>query len=473
MSSVGLMVSARNIVVGFAAAMILFMAAKEASARPGSPVCRQLEASLASLGAPSGGSRFSDAVVRQSAEIQRMSAYMQQQRCGQAGAAANCGALAGQLRQMQVNLGQLEQNARREGGQAAGRGQDRARIIAQLQINNCRGDDTRIAGRPQAPQAAVAAPSRSVMEPVMEEGPERQIFMRARSPEPSQRPQTAYRAPTAVAAATPRAEPNFIERLFGIGRAVPAQGQFSVEVIPDDTPTIVIPEDAVRQQANVGHRTVCVRLCDGAFFPLTSSARPGADVGQDELCRLQCPGAEVEVFRMTTTEIENAVSANSGRGYSSLPNALRFRREFVQGCACRPPGMQWNEAVSRTSDPTLRPGDTVVTAEQARIMSLPEVHRRQAREEQAAADRARRDVERQARGDRGARRDGAPQATVGLDGTARAAPEPEPPAMRGSATPEVAEEAIVDPPRPVRLIGPVPRSFQTPPRAETPLVPRG
>jgi hypothetical protein len=86
---------------------------------------------------------------------------------------------------------------------------------------------------------------------------------------------------------------------------------------------------------NGRYRSVCVRLCDGFFYPI-SYATYGARLGQDATqCQSNCAApAELYVYRNPGQEIEQAVSLN-GSAYMDLPVALRFRKEFVNGCSCK------------------------------------------------------------------------------------------------------------------------------------------
>lgn len=430
-----------------------------------SPVCRQIQAQIARLdAAPSSGpvnQRFAAAAARQRAEIATAEAQFRGAGCGGFFQGPQCGGLSARIRQMRANLAQLEARAGGAGVQSVQRGQQRARLIAMLDANGCRG------GRPADTRQATAPPAPRE-EWITDEGPERQIFRRIRTPSPGVQPQTAYRV--GPEAARPGFG-GFIEHLFG--RGAPRPGD------PDYVPSV--PEDQLRpgeddgRPRGVGYRAICVRLCDGAFFPMTSSARPGANIDEESMCRMQCPGAEVALYRMRDDQIENAVSAAGGRPYTALPNALRFRRTFDPSCTCRPADGSWADAFANRPDPTLRPGDQVVSAEQARLLSLPATHRQAAREEMAAEQRARREAERQARIDRSRRRDGSPSPTIGLDGTVRPPGEPAPPDLRDSSGPDAADEPDEEAEaagererRPVRIIGPV-----YAPRADAPVLPSG
>ena len=85
---------------------------------------------------------------------------------------------------------------------------------------------------------------------------------------------------------------------------------------------------------NGRYKTVCVRLCDGFFYPISYSTY-GARVGQDaERCQSNCAApAELYVHPMGR-EIEQAISLQ-GSAYMDLPVALKFRKEYVEGCSCK------------------------------------------------------------------------------------------------------------------------------------------
>jgi len=115
-------------------------------------------------------------------------------------------------------------------------------------------------------------------------------------------------------------------------------------------------------------RPVCVRTCDGYFFPLANS--PGGRESQSDMCRALCPAARTEVFFMSADgNIENA-SSRTGSSYSSLPNAGRYLRQFDPSCGCRKQGQSWAQALAEAEDMLeRRRGDVFVTEQRAREMS--------------------------------------------------------------------------------------------------------
>ena len=89
-------------------------------------------------------------------------------------------------------------------------------------------------------------------------------------------------------------------------------------------------------------RTVCVRMCDGYLIPM-SYATTRKNFYQDQVkCRASC-GDDARLFyhRSPGGAMEDAMDLN-GRAYSRIPNAFRFRKTLVEGCACRPP--PWSDA---------------------------------------------------------------------------------------------------------------------------------
>lgn len=154
--------------------------------------------------------------------------------------------------------------------------------------------------------------------------------------------------------------PNFLERLFGgpgergRDRDVPVQeGE---------------PLQGEGRGGVGGSRVVCVRTCDGYFFPLPTGGRDGAG----ELCQALCPAAEMEVFSMPPDGTVERAAGPGGKAYSELPNAARYKKQLVAGCSCRKPGESWSQAL-RHAEQLLerRKTDIFVTAQKAEELSRP------------------------------------------------------------------------------------------------------
>jgi hypothetical protein len=146
---------------------------------------------------------------------------------------------------------------------------------------------------------------------------------------------------------------NFLENLFGGG-------------------TIITPGAPPPGAGGDTYRTVCVRTCDGYYFPISYSTTPASFPQDEQVCQRMCPAAEVALYshRNPGEDISQAISTG-GRNYSELPNAFAFRKAFNPSCSCRPPGQTWQQTLRHLDDDTLEQGDIVVTEEQAKLLSQP------------------------------------------------------------------------------------------------------
>jgi hypothetical protein len=123
------------------------------------------------------------------------------------------------------------------------------------------------------------------------------------------------------------------------------------------------------------YRTLCVRTCDGFYFPVSYSTVPGKFADDERLCQRLCPAAETALYthRNPGEDINRAVSI-SGQPYTQLANAFAYRKQFNAACSCRAPGQSWAQALKQFDDQTIERGDIVVhTEEQAKALSQPRV----------------------------------------------------------------------------------------------------
>jgi hypothetical protein len=83
------------------------------------------------------------------------------------------------------------------------------------------------------------------------------------------------------------------------------------------------------------YRTMCVRTCDGFYFPISFSTVPSQFAADSATCQAMCPGAETSLYtyRNPGEETEQMVSL-SGDPYTALPNAFKFRTSYDKSCTC-------------------------------------------------------------------------------------------------------------------------------------------
>ena len=115
-------------------------------------------------------------------------------------------------------------------------------------------------------------------------------------------------------------------------------------------------------------RSVCVRLCDGFYFPIATANNESDLAGHEAICTGLCPGAPTRVFIIPggTDRIEDAVT-REGKSYSALPVAFRHQGTSDNTCSCRRANQSHASLVSLYKDFTLRKGDSVMTDKGFRV----------------------------------------------------------------------------------------------------------
>jgi hypothetical protein len=99
------------------------------------------------------------------------------------------------------------------------------------------------------------------------------------------------------------------------------------------------------------YRTLCVRACDGYYFPVSFSTLPRSFSSDISACQSQCAApAELYVYRNPGEEAEQMVSSDGRQAYNEHPNAWRYRKEYVKGCSCKAIEYDPNEIASANTE---------------------------------------------------------------------------------------------------------------------------
>jgi hypothetical protein len=84
------------------------------------------------------------------------------------------------------------------------------------------------------------------------------------------------------------------------------------------------------------YRTVCVRLCDGYYFPISFSTLPNHFERDAEACSSKCAApAELYYYQNPGGNVDQMTAARTNEQYTHLKTAFRYRKEYVQGCSCK------------------------------------------------------------------------------------------------------------------------------------------
>jgi Protein of unknown function (DUF2865) len=174
---------------------------------------------------------------------------------------------------------------------------------------------------------------------------------------------------------------NFLEALFGgVARlaaplAPPGETEARFEPldrVPDRTTESGQPVDREHVQAHSGSYAVCVRTCDGSFFPVSYSGAGSRADSLEEVCRALCPNADVALYSFPFGGTIDEAASATGEPYSNLPNAGKFQTTYDPNCSCRRKGQSWADALA---DAEARYGhekhDIIVTPEKSAEMARP------------------------------------------------------------------------------------------------------
>jgi hypothetical protein len=253
--------------------------------------CDELAARLATLDRR-GGSPTATAAAQQRSELARAEAFAA--RCALSTSTA-CAALPRRLAEMRSNLARLETAARR-GAVARAADRQRAGLVAAMQRQGC-GRAAPVAARPAAP------PSGGLL-----------AFLGFTPARPL--PELITRGPPPT-----------------IAREGPAERALRRRIEAPDA----MPQHGFAGFGRGPFRTLCVRSCDGYFWPVSYAVSRAAFERDEAVCRAACPNHEVALYvhRNPGGTSAQAISLH-GQPYAELPNADLFRRRYEPSCQCRP-----------------------------------------------------------------------------------------------------------------------------------------
>jgi hypothetical protein len=142
---------------------------------------------------------------------------------------------------------------------------------------------------------------------------------------------------------------DFFSALFG-GFGGPRGPSIHLPFVNEGGP--VAPQSEARPRTSGGGQAYCVRTCDGRYFPINASDNQSRAAS----CNNFCPASDTRIVYGSSID---TATTETGKPYSELPNAFRYRTEMVAGCTCNGKDQIGLAQVKIENDPTLRKGDIV------------------------------------------------------------------------------------------------------------------
>lgn len=154
-------------------------------------------------------------------------------------------------------------------------------------------------------------------------------------------------------------------QLVNLRRRTPLSGSRAVR-------SAVSLADAAAQAAPQGlaRRSLCVRACDGYFFPVGNFSSASQMKAHQATCGKLCPGAETKLYVLPagSDNIDEAKAAQGGGLYADLKASINPADQKTKVCSCQAASAETGDASAYLKDFTLRPGDTVVTPQGMRVV---------------------------------------------------------------------------------------------------------
>ena len=275
-------------VTALVASLLLGIGSVEQSSAQ-SAICNQLSAQLASL--QSGNVQavdpryreYDDAVRQQQAQLTKTRKIAKRTGCLKRGLFAllnktnsRCGRILDGIDRMEVNLEKLKDTRERFAPRQAGGSRERNLIIKRMQQRRC--------------NLSGVIDTRQVK-------------------------------------ADPNRRRSLVEQIFGV-RTYGDDGRRGIDEYGVDLD--------IANQYNT-FRTLCVRTCDGYYFPISFSTVPGRFENDEQTCQAMCPGTEVSLYhhRMPLEDSEEMISYRTLIPYAEQPYAFSYRKAINPECGCR------------------------------------------------------------------------------------------------------------------------------------------
>lgn len=252
-------------------------------AEAASSVCTRLEAQLASAssaGSSSKYKRYNSAVKKQASQIEKARGQLKRLGCSSGSIVILGGSNGRECKKLSSTISKMGANlraltAKRDSFAGGGNNVARKRIEAALRANGCRKESNN----------------------------------------------------SVVASVNPKKTGNGISRIIGdAGRETRVR---------TNTAPVILRESGA---SGGNYRTMCVRTCDGFYFPISSRASSSHFSRDARACQLMCPGTQTELYyhSITGQDSEDMVSAQTRQPYTAMPRAFAYRTEKPNsnGCSC-------------------------------------------------------------------------------------------------------------------------------------------
>ena len=106
----------------------------------------------------------------------------------------------------------------------------------------------------------------------------------------------------------------------------------------DDDEAVERSKTRVSKAGGGPYRTLCVRSCDGYYWPISYATSPARFRDDEKVCKATCPNRKVALYtHQTEGEGSDDAVSLEGKAISKLKNAFVYRQEYKPECTCKMP----------------------------------------------------------------------------------------------------------------------------------------
>jgi hypothetical protein len=128
---------------------------------------------------------------------------------------------------------------------------------------------------------------------------------------------------------------NDVRQAYSNGSRVGTVMTFA-SVSRDQIRNALVANGCALQGSSGGYQTLCVRACDGYYFPIEYAVSRNRFQANAQTCQAMYGGAGAQLFVMPSDgDIADATPVSGGKPYGSQPYAFAYRQNFNPSCAAQ------------------------------------------------------------------------------------------------------------------------------------------
>ncbi len=119
-------------------------------------------------------------------------------------------------------------------------------------------------------------------------------------------------------------------------KVIPLVPRTTMSGTEPDVPNISVRPAAPKARSYASYRTMCVRLCDGYYWPVNSGTRSSSVARDRNVCEQSCQSEAKLYIQYSLGADAGDMRDLSGKPYRKLKTAFLYRKSYDPQCKCKP-----------------------------------------------------------------------------------------------------------------------------------------